>query len=141
LNFVQTLNGSEIATETVVEVMPTEARWLVKLRLHDGSIRFAITEKWERARTLASRKIVPSTVEVYLLTINDVEGKLVPRKQPIVAWALDDGDNVVPVTCTWVHTFGNDCALLYPDGSVVDGDERFDSLKQWLECEQWLRDN
>ena len=141
MNFIQTLNGSDIAIERVVEVIPTEEQWLVKLRLHDGSTRLTIAEKWERAKTLASRQVVPSAPEVYLITLVEVDEKLVPRKHPIVGWVLEEQQYVVPMTCGWVHSFGNDCAILYPDGSVVDGDERFDSLQEWVESEEWLRRN
>lgn len=141
MNFIQTLNGTEIAIEDVVEVIPTEERWLLKLRLRNGITRLAIAEKWERAKTLASRQIVSSAADVYLLTLEKVDEKLVPRKHPIVGWVLEEQQHVVPMTCGWVHSFGNDCAILYPDGSVVDGDERFESLHKWVESEEWLRRN
>ena len=139
MNFIQTLNGTEIAIEEVVEVIPTEEPWLLKLRLRDGYTRLAIAEKWERAKALSSRQIVSSAADVYLLTLDQMDEKLVPRKHPIVGWVLENQQHVVPMACGWVHNLRNDCAILYPDGSVVDGDERFESLQEWVECEEWLR--
>ena len=130
--FMETIEGSMVRVEDIVEGTPDARREFVALRLHNGDQRTATWSQWRTGVRCSTWQFAAAEPDTYLLYYGDTEGCFWAGRERVLGWVLDCFGDIEPVTANGIVLHREyPWTVLLSDGRVQDLCTQWDTYADW----------